>query len=109
MPSCPLTLDEAMEHEMKHGSLFNDPNNMDLNKIRRIISNRLSAQRSRIKTINYTRDSEKMVKDLSDLISSLASQVKSFKEKKKLLELENNSLRRELDKRLTKSRRLESN
>ncbi|XP_073138181.1 uncharacterized protein [Henckelia pumila] len=104
---CPLTLEEAMEHEMKHGRLFNDPNNVDLKKIRRIVSNRLSAQRSRIKIVNYTSDSEKMIKDLEDRISILISQVESSKEKKILLELENDSLQRELEKRSTKSKSLE--
>ncbi|KZV25752.1 basic leucine zipper 61-like [Dorcoceras hygrometricum] len=102
-----LTLDGGVEYEMKHGSLFNGPN-IDLKKIRRTISNRLSAQRSRTKMTNYTSDLEKRVNDLEELISDILSpQVESCNEKIKLLRLENDSLRQQLEKRSSESGRQE--
>ncbi|XP_073137489.1 uncharacterized protein [Henckelia pumila] len=95
-----------MAYEMKHGSLFNDPN-LDLNEIRRIISNRLSAQRYRFKRGIYTRDLETMVKDLEVEVSILTLQLDIYKKKKELLQLQNDSLRSKLEKRLDESKSIE--
>ncbi|XP_073138176.1 uncharacterized protein [Henckelia pumila] len=103
---CPLTLEGAMAYEMEHGSLFNNPN-LDLKKIRRIISNKISAQRSRIKRGIYTRDLETMVKDLEVVVCILNSQLEIYKNKNKLLQLQNDSLRPQLEKRSDESKCLE--
>ncbi|KAL2511261.1 Uncharacterized protein Adt_16861 [Abeliophyllum distichum] len=57
-----LTLDQAIEHELKYGRKL-DPN-MDPKRLRRTISNRLSAQRSRLRIVHYIHVMEKIVKDL---------------------------------------------
>ncbi|KZV25753.1 basic leucine zipper 61-like [Dorcoceras hygrometricum] len=103
---CPLTLDEAMEYEKNHGRLFNGPN-VDLTKIRRTVSSRLSARRSRIKMTNYTRDLEKKVMELEGLKSEQTTQLEIYEEKNKLLQLENDYLGKELEQRTNESSNLE--
>ncbi|KAL0419228.1 UNVERIFIED_CONTAM: Basic leucine zipper 6 [Sesamum radiatum] len=90
VPRFNLSLDKAIEYELKHGRRL-DPN-MDKKKLRRTISNRLSAQRSRIKKAQYINKMEKMVTDLEELISVLTPQIESYKEKRKQLLLQNDSL-----------------
>ncbi|KAK4412554.1 Basic leucine zipper 6 [Sesamum alatum] len=89
-PRFSQSLDKAIEYELKHGRRL-DPN-MDKKKLRRTISNRLSAQRSRIKKAQYISKMEKMVNDLEELISVLTPQIESYKEKRKQLLLQNDSL-----------------
>ncbi|KAL0458681.1 UNVERIFIED_CONTAM: hypothetical protein Slati_0495300 [Sesamum latifolium] len=90
VPRFNFSLDKAIEYELKHGRRL-DPN-MDKKKLRRTISNRLSAQRSRIKKAQYINKMEKMVTDLEELISVLIPQIESYKEKRKQLLLQNDSL-----------------
>ncbi|PIN09629.1 hypothetical protein CDL12_17785 [Handroanthus impetiginosus] len=89
-PKITVTLDEAIKYGLNRKS---DPN-MDKKKLRRTISNRLSAQRSRMKKAQYINDMEKMVNDLEDMISALTSQLKNYKEKWKLLLIQNDSLQK---------------
>ncbi|GER49587.1 basic-leucine zipper transcription factor family protein [Striga asiatica] len=100
-----LTLDKAVEHELKNGRIL-DPN-IDEKKLRRTISNRLSAQRSRLRKNQYINDMEKMVLDLEKLISILTPRVKSYEEKRTLLLVQNNSLQNLLELHLNGSKRSE--
>ncbi|KAL2536311.1 uncharacterized protein Fot_17702 [Forsythia ovata] len=90
-----LTLDQAIEHELKHGRKL-DPN-MDPKRLRRTISNRLSAQRSRIRIVHYIHVMEKIVKDLQESISFVKSQIESHKEKQKSLVVQNDNLQQEVE------------
>ncbi|KAL6547347.1 hypothetical protein OROMI_023068 [Orobanche minor] len=97
-----LTLDKAVEYEIKHGCKL-DPN-MDRRKLRRTISNRLSAQRSRIRKAQYINDMEKMVNDLEELISHLTPRMQSYQEKRRLLLLQNDSLQKLMEFRMNESK-----
>ncbi|KAK8551013.1 hypothetical protein V6N12_039688 [Hibiscus sabdariffa] len=66
--------------------------NMEQRKFKRIISNRLSAQRSRIKKLQYVRDMEKKVESLQTLVDVLSTQVQLQKEKQLLLRIEQQQL-----------------
>ncbi|KAG8372636.1 hypothetical protein BUALT_Bualt12G0087300 [Buddleja alternifolia] len=101
-PESTLTLEKAIEYELNHGCKL-DPN-MDKKKLRRTISNRLSAQRSRMKKSQYIDNMEKRVNDLQELISFLTPQVESYKEKQKLLMLENNALQKLVEIRSNESK-----
>ncbi|KAL9169525.1 hypothetical protein ABFS82_04G084700 [Erythranthe guttata] len=101
-PRAALTLDEAIEYELKHGRRL-DPN-MDQRKLRRTVSNRLSAQRSRIKKVKYIDQMEKTVIELEKLILFLTPQVESQIENKKELMEENESLQKLVAIRLKKSK-----
>ncbi|XP_055831111.1 transcription factor VIP1-like [Solanum dulcamara] len=94
------TLKEAMNNELKYGQV--DPN-VDLKKLKRIMSNRLSAQRSRIKKIEYTAELEKKVKDLQDTIAWAGSEIENMKDNKKKLLMENDMLQAQLDSVTAKS------
>ncbi|KAL6493359.1 hypothetical protein OROGR_032493 [Orobanche gracilis] len=97
-----FTLDKAVEYELKHGSKL-DPN-MDRRKLRRTISNRLSAQRSRIRKAQYINGMEKMVNDLEELISYLTPRMQSYQEKRRLLLLQNDSLQKLMEFRMNESK-----
>ncbi|KAK9022379.1 hypothetical protein V6N11_002651 [Hibiscus sabdariffa] len=73
------------------GGCLNEQN-MEQRKFKRIISNRLSAQRSRIKKIQYVHDMEKKVESLQTLVDVLSTQVKLQKEKQLLLRIEQQQL-----------------
>ncbi|XP_060965016.1 uncharacterized protein LOC133033999 [Cannabis sativa] len=68
-----------------------DPN-MDPRKIKRIISNRASAQRSRWKKIQYISDMENTVRALKSQISSLSPRVALYTKEHQLLQLEHTKL-----------------
>ncbi|KAG8372603.1 hypothetical protein BUALT_Bualt12G0083800 [Buddleja alternifolia] len=101
-PRAILTLDKAIENELNHGRKLGP--NMDIKKLRRTISNRLSAKRSRIRKSQYIKDMEKTVNHLQELISSLTPQIESHKEKQKLLILENDSLQKLVEIRSNESK-----
>ncbi|KAL8055901.1 hypothetical protein ABFX02_04G085400 [Erythranthe guttata] len=101
-PRAALTLDEAIEYELKHGRRL-DPN-MDQRKLRRTVSNRLSAQRSRIKKVKYIDQMEKTVIELEKLILFLTPQVENQIENKKELMEENESLQKLAAIRLNESK-----
>ncbi|XVF05778.1 hypothetical protein REPUB_Repub05bG0201700 [Reevesia pubescens] len=70
--------------------------NMDPRKLKRVISNRLSAQKSRIKKLQYLTDMEKKVESLQTLIAVLSPQVAQQRNKKYLLQMEQNNLNQRL-------------
>ncbi|KAK4355970.1 hypothetical protein RND71_024941 [Anisodus tanguticus] len=82
-----LTLDEAMDFELKHVNV--DPN-VDVKKLRRTISNRLSAQRARNKRVECIAELEKKVKSLEGRIAFDAPEIENEKDKYKMLKLEGN-------------------
>ncbi|XWS71879.1 hypothetical protein CRYUN_Cryun03dG0175700 [Craigia yunnanensis] len=61
---------------------------MDPRKLKRIASNRVSAQKSRIKKLQYVCDMERKAESLETLIAVLSSQVALQKDKKYLLQME---------------------
>ncbi|XP_057764431.1 basic leucine zipper 2 [Salvia miltiorrhiza] len=96
-----LNLDKAIEYELKHGRKL-DPR-MDRKKLRRTVSNRLSAQRSRVKKAQYIHDMERRVTELEDTITVLTLRVERFKEKRRLLQLQNEALERLVQIRLNEA------
>ncbi|XP_060197341.1 basic leucine zipper 34-like [Lycium barbarum] len=89
-----LTLDEATDIELKHGNV--DPN-VDLKKLRRTLSNRLSAQRARNKRAEYTTQLEKKVKDLEDKLAIMPPEIENERDKNNMLMLEGKMLREQLE------------
>ncbi|KAJ8559462.1 hypothetical protein K7X08_003520 [Anisodus acutangulus] len=98
-----LALDEAMDFELKHVNI--DPN-VDLKKLRRTISNRLSAQRARNKRVDYIAELEKKVKNLEGRIAFDTPEIENEKDKYKMLKLEGQMLREQLDSVTDKSKLL---
>ncbi|XP_049394790.1 basic leucine zipper 34-like [Solanum stenotomum] len=94
------TLEEAMNLELKNGQV--DPN-VNLKKFRRTISNRLSAQRSRMRRTEYIDELKKEAKDLEDTIAFVGQKIENEKDNKKKLQLENEMLRVQLDSITNKS------
>ncbi|KAG5614491.1 hypothetical protein H5410_014315 [Solanum commersonii] len=94
------TLEEAMNLELKNGQV--DPN-VNLKKFRRTISNRLSAQRSRMRRTEYIDELKKEAKDLEDTIAFVGRKIENGKDNKKKLQLENQMLRVQLDSITNKS------
>nr|XP_009783967.1 PREDICTED: basic leucine zipper 19 [Nicotiana sylvestris]XP_016471095.1 PREDICTED: basic leucine zipper 19-like [Nicotiana tabacum] len=92
----PLTLDQAIDFELnKLGR--NVDSDVDLKKLRRTVSNRLSAQRSRIKKTEYITELEKKVKDLQDTIAYLSPEIENYKEKQSMLRMQRKYLQEQLD------------
>ncbi|XP_059302657.1 basic leucine zipper 34-like [Lycium ferocissimum] len=89
-----LTLDEAIDFELKQGNV--DPN-VDLKKLRRTISNRLSAQRARNKRTEYIAELEKKVKDLEDKLAIMPPEIENERDKNNMLMLEGKMLREQLE------------
>ncbi|KAH0715251.1 hypothetical protein KY284_008156 [Solanum tuberosum] len=87
-------MEEVMNSELKDGQV--DPN-VDLNKLRRRMSNRLSAQRARMRKVEYTTKLEKEVKHLQDTIALMRPIMENAKDSKKKLQLENKILQQQLD------------
>ncbi|KAG8494905.1 hypothetical protein CXB51_012389 [Gossypium anomalum] len=71
--------------------------NMDPKKLKRVISNRLSAQRSRIRKIQRLCDMEKKVQSLETLVAVLSSKVQREKDKQFLLRIEQRELRERIE------------
>ncbi|KAM3373943.1 hypothetical protein P3S68_012657 [Capsicum galapagoense] len=88
------TLDEAVNSELSqsHGNP-----NVDVKKLRRTITNRLSAQRSRTKQVEYIADLEKKVKDLQNTIAFVVPEIEYMKDYSMKLQEENEMLQRQLD------------
>ncbi|WCJ34770.1 Basic leucine zipper 19 [Euphorbia peplus] len=76
--------------------------NMDPRKLRRIISNRVSAQKSRMKKIQYVSEMEKKAKALEATIAVLRPQVVMYRNKQQLLEMEQKTLTQEISSRASK-------
>ncbi|XP_027771123.1 paramyosin, long form-like [Solanum pennellii] len=94
------SLEEALNSEIKHGQV--DPN-MNMKKLRRTISNRLSAQRSRMKKTEYMDLLKKEAKDLDEKIAFLGRKIENDKDNNKKLQLENQMLQLQLDSITNKS------
>ncbi|MCD9558934.1 hypothetical protein HAX54_016634 [Datura stramonium] len=88
------TLNEAIKFELGHGNI--GPN-VDPKKFRRTISNRLSAQRARLKISGYMTELEQKFKDLRNTIALVTQQIETVKGEQKMLQLENELLQRQLD------------
>ncbi|PHU16223.1 hypothetical protein BC332_17428 [Capsicum chinense] len=88
------TLDEAVNYELSqsHGNP-----NVDVKKLRRTITNRLSAQRSRTKQVEYIADLEKKVKDLQNRIVVEGPEKKYMEDYKEQLQMENEMLQKRMD------------
>ncbi|MFQ6669521.1 hypothetical protein Gotur_034725 [Gossypium turneri] len=71
--------------------------NMDPKKLKRVISNRLSAQRSRIRKIQRLCDMEKKVQSLETLVAVLSSKVQRERDKHFLLRIEQRELRERIE------------
>ncbi|XP_025886059.2 transcription factor VIP1-like [Solanum lycopersicum] len=94
------SLEEALNSEIKHGQV--DPN-MNMKKLRRTISNRLSAQRSRMRKTEYIDLLKKEAKDLEERIAFLGRKIENDKDNNKKLQLENQMLQLQLDSITNKS------
>ncbi|XP_059302114.1 basic leucine zipper 61-like [Lycium ferocissimum] len=96
-----LTLDEAVDFELKHGNV--DPN-VDLKKLRRTISNRLSAQRARIKRNECIVELEKKVKYLEDKLAIMTPEIENVNGRNEMLRLEIKMLQEQMDSVTNKSK-----
>ncbi|KAE9460987.1 hypothetical protein C3L33_07112, partial [Rhododendron williamsianum] len=77
----------GIDYEMKLGR--NKDTNMDDKRFRRILSNRISAQKSRTRKLQYVNDMERKRKDLEVEIATLAPLIENEQEKQKRLQMEN--------------------
>ncbi|KAJ6670996.1 ACTIVATOR OF SPOMIN LUC3 [Salix viminalis] len=75
-----------------------DPN-MDPKKLKRVISNRVSAQKSRLKRLQYLADIERKVKALEEEIAALSPQVALYKSHNQALKMEQRMLSMEMSAR----------
>ncbi|KAA8549441.1 hypothetical protein F0562_001086 [Nyssa sinensis] len=97
-----IKTDQSINFETKWGHKI-DPN-MDPKKLRRIISNRNSAQKSRMKKFQYVNDMEKKVKDLQVEVAVLSPLVAYEKHHAKLLQMENDILQQNLNSFIERSK-----
>ncbi|CAK7330501.1 unnamed protein product [Dovyalis caffra] len=72
-----------------------DPN-MDPKKLKRVISNRVSAQKSRLKKLQYLTEVERKVKALEDEIAALSPQVALYRSHHQALTVEQQRLNMEM-------------
>ncbi|KAL3530919.1 hypothetical protein ACH5RR_010241 [Cinchona calisaya] len=89
---CIPTLDEAVENA-KNGR---DLNREEERKLRRTVSNRLSAQRSRMRNSMYIAELLKKTKELQEYVASLGPQLEALKQKKIMQRKENTVLKQQL-------------
>ncbi|XP_057954671.1 transcription factor RF2b isoform X2 [Malania oleifera] len=75
-----------------------DPN-MDPKRLKRVISNRISAHKSRMKKLQYVTEMEKKVKSLEKEIAELSPQVALHEHHHNLLKMENSFLQQTLSTR----------
>ncbi|KAG7037008.1 Basic leucine zipper 34, partial [Cucurbita argyrosperma subsp. argyrosperma] len=72
-----------------------DPN-MDPRKLKRIMSNRVSAQKSRLKKVQYVADMERKLKALEAHIAILSPQVELYKNQQQVLQMEQKTLNQKI-------------
>ncbi|KDP45769.1 hypothetical protein JCGZ_17376 [Jatropha curcas] len=85
-----------------HGRLGRDLDpNMDPKKLKRIISNRVSAQKSRMKKLHYVTEMERKAKALENKIAVLHPQVMMYRNQQHLLQMEQKRLSQEMSARAT--------
>ncbi|KAF2296835.1 hypothetical protein GH714_007035 [Hevea brasiliensis] len=70
--------------------------NMDPKKLKRIISNRVSAQKSRMKKLQYVTEMERKAKALETEIAALHPQVALYRNQQQLLQMEQSRLNQEM-------------
>ncbi|KAF3683192.1 hypothetical protein FXO38_00886 [Capsicum annuum] len=87
-------LDEEVNFELWQSHV--DPN-VDVKKLRRTISNRLSARRFKTRHVEHTIDLEKKVKDLQNTIAFVVPEIEYMKDYSMKLQEENEMLQRQLD------------
>ncbi|KAH6825846.1 hypothetical protein C2S53_018210 [Perilla frutescens var. hirtella] len=88
--SATINLDKAIEFELKHGRKL-DPQ-MDRKKLRRTVSNRISAQKSRLRKAQYIHDMERKVNELEETLTFLEEKSARWLEKRRLLKVQNETL-----------------
>ncbi|KAJ4840519.1 hypothetical protein Tsubulata_000461 [Turnera subulata] len=69
---------------------------MDPKKLKRIISNRVSAQKSRLKKLQYVAEMERRVKALEHEIALLSPKVALYRSRQQFLQIEHNKLNTEM-------------
>ncbi|KAM7522047.1 hypothetical protein LguiA_011949 [Lonicera macranthoides] len=87
--------EEAIENDLKCGP----KTDLDINddkKFRRMMSNRLSAQRSRIRKTLHINDLENQVKDLQALNSILSPRIDREKQQQAMMQMENDFIQQKL-------------
>ncbi|KAL6967714.1 hypothetical protein U1Q18_033523 [Sarracenia purpurea var. burkii] len=77
----------GIDYELKRGRKMDL--NMDAKKLRRILSNRISAQKSRLRKVQYVSDMEKKKKELEAEVAVLTPLVENEQEQQKRLKMEN--------------------
>ncbi|KAH6814224.1 hypothetical protein C2S51_023242 [Perilla frutescens var. frutescens] len=85
-----INLDKAIQYELKHGPKL-DPK-MDPKKLRRTVSNRLSAQRSRERKADYIHDMERKAYELEVTLIIMGEKMARLLEQRRLLKLQNEAL-----------------
>ncbi|XP_043715180.1 basic leucine zipper 61-like [Telopea speciosissima] len=88
-PSIKLELENLYQHKWIRKF---DPN-MDPKKLRRLIGNRLSVQKNRLRKLEYSAQLEQNVNNLKEFISLMASQVSQNECKHSELSIENDAIR----------------
>lgn len=75
----------------------NDPseNDLDPKKAKRVVANRQSAQRSRVRKLQHIAELERVVSTLQTEVSSLSLQVIYLKHQRALLNMDNNALKQQ--------------
>nr|XP_011460972.1 PREDICTED: basic leucine zipper 61-like [Fragaria vesca subsp. vesca] len=89
------------------------PESLDPKKLKRIYSNRVSAQKSRLKKLQYIAEMEKKAKALEAQVAVLSPQVEFFKNQSYFLQMErvalNESIAARAAERLNKAAQIEAN
>ncbi|CAH9073288.1 unnamed protein product [Cuscuta europaea] len=98
-----LTLEQLIKYECMHGHELVGYHSLDSAKIRKIIANRLSAQRCRNKKVQHLREMEKKVNDLQVIVSLLYPEIEHYKEKQNVLMVQNSLLHQSLNSFTRKS------
>ncbi|KAF9596509.1 hypothetical protein IFM89_012240 [Coptis chinensis] len=93
-PSTKVDRPQNVTTQPKKGRDINP--HMEPKKMKRILANRESAQRSRIKKLEYTTQLERTVDCLRDKINSLTPQVACHEQQRNFLTLENNAIKQKI-------------
>ncbi|KAM5583167.1 basic leucine zipper 34-like [Rosa sericea] len=75
------------------------PESLDPRKLKRILSNRVSAQKSRLKKLQYVAEMEKKAKALQAQVAVLSPQVEFFKNQNYFLQMEQHALNESISAR----------
>jgi len=83
---------DALGNVSPHQGL-QDPDEIDPKKAKRILANRQSAQRSRMRKLQYVSDLETTVKRLQEQVSALTPHIQDLRDRKTQLDAQNGELR----------------